>query len=326
MTIRLEDSSSSEISNTFQVIGRNEDSLTRGIAWVLRCSPGLLAAFVERALGYRVTCDSVTLRLHAYERGCGITDLEIFSPSFHIVVEAKAGWALPTLDQLERYRQRRAFQGDAEGLRILLTLSECGPHVAGVRLPDSLDGVPLRHLSWNNLANLARQAAALATQAEKRLLRELADHLEDSMTQRRDSGLVYVVSLGSGHIDGSSMTWRQVVTEHRRYFHPVGERYPSSPVTNIAFRYDGQLQSLHHVDDFEVIHDLSVAAPGIPPTPRAPHFLYHLGPAITPKPLRAGPSIKRSGRVWCAFDTLFTSETLSDALAETKRRTARSEI
>lgn len=36
--------------------------------------------------------------------------------------------------------------------------------------------------------------------------------------------------------------------------------------------------------------------------------------------MRNGPKIVRSMRVWCMIDTLLTSKTITDAIAETKKR------
>lgn len=316
MPTQLNDASG-RIDNTFQLVGRNEDALTRGIAWVLRSCPTLLSAVMERVLGTGTGIERARLTIHRHERGRGITDLEIETDAAHVIVEAKLGWTLPSLEQLRLYRARDCRQG---AQRALVTLSECGSHSAKVRLPKELDGVRVVHIGWQELAVLARNVATRVSNVEKRLLRELADHLEESMTRRRDSSLVYVVALSGELIEGSKLTWMDVVVKHGRYFHPVGAGYPPEPVNNIAFRYDGQLQAVHHVDSYEVVEDLALACKGIPSRPDRAHFVYTLGPRIAPPPIKAGPRVPRSNRVWCAFDTLFTSKTLSDAVTETQRR------
>jgi hypothetical protein len=73
-----------------------------------------------------------------------------------------------------------------------------------------------------------------------------------------------------------------VVNERRRYFFPTEGHWPASPPNHIAFRYDGQLQSIHHVDDFEVFdnpkavfEDANVQKIGL-------HYLLKLGFRFAP--------------------------------------------
>lgn len=78
----------------------------------------------------------------------------------------------------------------------------------------------------------------------------------------------------------------------------------------MAFRWDGRLQSIHHVDRYEVItrwhpHFPDTTEPEIPTL-----FLYHLGPPRTPhRPVPTG-KVCASGRVWTAIDLLLTSESI----------------
>src|SRR5690606_2912614 len=109
----------------------------------------------------------------------------------------------------------------------------------------------------------------------------------------------------------------------RRYFYPVeGGKWPEPP-NYIAFRFDGRLQSIHHVDGFDVFSNPREIFPSADDVDVPPHYCLRLGPARhPPKPVPNGPKIKRNRRVWCMIDTLLTSETITDARAETKRRLA----
>jgi hypothetical protein len=141
--------------------------------------------------------------------------------------------------------------------------------------------------------------------------------------QDQESNLVFVVALGADTPKKWKLSWIDIVVEHSRYFHPVGNRWPTDPPNYLGFRYGGRLQSVHHVEDHHVIEDLSRACPGIPKTPKAPHFLYHLGRALPlHKEVRTG-KLYRNGRVWCAIDLLLTSKTIAEASARTKQRLSR---
>ena len=141
--------------------------------------------------------------------------------------------------------------------------------------------------------------------------------------QDQNSNRVYVVSL-NGDTFGGETTFIEVVEKHRKYFHPVGgDRggWPVEPPNYMGFRYDGHLQSIHHVDDYKVITDFGPFFPNQPSAALDPHFLYHLGPPIRPaRDMPAGKRVKFANRVWCFIDTLLTSDTISDALTATKTR------
>lgn len=132
--------------------------------------------------------------------------------------------------------------------------------------------------------------------------------------QKRDSNWVYVVALAKGKPEDWNISWRDIVRERRRYFHPMGgSGWPKDPPNYIAFRYDGKLQSIHHIDDYEVVTDLHERISEIPSREQDPLFLYRLGEPFGPtKEVRTG-KIWGNGRVWCMLDTLFTCETVFEA-------------
>ena len=135
---------------------------------------------------------------------------------------------------------------------------------------------------------------------------------------------VYVVSLSDKPIkaDGD-YTWIDVVEKDKCYFHPVGKGWPDEPLNYIAFRYDGELQSVHHIERHDVVTDPSAVNKNWLKSDYA-QFLYKLGPAKLPlHTVKSGPIW--NSRCWCAIDTLLsgTCKTISEAAAETKRREER---
>ena len=139
--------------------------------------------------------------------------------------------------------------------------------------------------------------------------------------EMRYSNKVFVVSLG-GRGEGWSISFRDVVEKKNRYFFPVGNRWPDPPPNYLAFRYDGKLQSIHHVKSYVTFTRPSELFQEAPKSQEWPlHYCVELGPAIMPPhEVRNGPRIVRSNRVYCFLDTLLTNETISDALTETESR------
>lgn len=139
--------------------------------------------------------------------------------------------------------------------------------------------------------------------------------------EMKHSNRVFVVSLGRIK-EGWSISNRDLVEKKGRYFFPVGNRWPDPPPNYLAFRYDGKLQSIHHVRSYVTFTRPSELFPEAPKTQEWPlHYCVKLGPAIKPPhEVLNGPRIKMSTRVYCLLDTLLTNHTISDALTETEVR------
>jgi hypothetical protein len=311
------------VENVFQLLGKHEDDISAAIAWSLHSSVHLMTALLTHSTGSKQTDADVIVHVHRHESDHGITDIELYAhDKFHLLIEAKQGWIVPALEQLEKYVSRRSFNASSSPVKKMITLSAASEQYAKKRLGVSkIGGIPLQHISWSTLLDLIEAASILSGNKEKAVLRQLKEYLKMNMgSQRLDSNWAYVVALASGTPNGWSTSWIDVVVKHGKYFHPVGSGWPKEPPTYIAFRYSGKLQSVHFIAKWEIIDDLSSACPGIPESPVEAHFLYTLGPAIIPvRTIRTG-RLFRNGRVWAAIDTLLTSDTISSARDETQKR------
>ena len=133
---------------------------------------------------------------------------------------------------------------------------------------------------------------------------------------------VYVVSVSAKPIlEGNPYSWIDVIEQDRTYFHPMDNKWPVVPPNYMGFRYAGKLQSVHHIDDYQVITNLADHNGRWPTTDRD-HFVYALGPAMQASGAVKNGKIYPSGRLWCAIDTLLSGacSTIADARDETKRR------
>lgn len=132
--------------------------------------------------------------------------------------------------------------------------------------------------------------------------------------------MVFVVSLGADTPSWSKISWRQIVNDKHHYFHSTEGRWPKEPPNYIAFRYGGQLQSIHHVDSWKIVDEMHTDIPEIEPGKWGAYFLYTLGPAIVPSKEKKTGNIYRNGRVWVMLDLLLTSNTISEAKELTDER------
>lgn len=313
------------VASVFQLLGTEEDDISRSVGWGLARSSSLLRITLQEAIGWSGPTGSVVVRLQQHESQGGITDIELqCEDDFHIIIEAKRGWCLPGRQQLEKYAARRSFRESKAVIKRIIAVSECSrvyaAHHLGVH--NLAGGCAVGFMSWKDIYQYALRARRVGTHAENRLLDELITYLRSLMTmQKADSNWVFVVSLGSDTPSGWGVSWIDIVNKHHHYFHPVGgSRWPAEPPNYIAFRYRGRLQSIHHVEAYEVFTNPHSHSDEIPDQDWGPHFLYDLGPAFAPAhEVRTG-GIYPSGHVWCMLDTLFTAETVAQARDDSKRR------
>lgn len=313
-----------EVDNVFQLIGFLENDITKSIAWALAKCPFFLKVVINSMLGIDVDPEKVRITYQQYEQETGITDLEVTDDDlFFVIVEAKRGWILPGAEQLTKYSKRHDISASKAKTKAIITMSECSENYAELNLPFKEVGViPVKHLSWRRIYEVAKDSKKFSNNAEKNLLDELIQYLGGIMTtQKKDSNWVYVVSLGKGYIEDSKLTWIDVVNKKHKYFHPAGGNgWPKDPVNYVAFRYDGRLQSIHHVEGYTVTNDLSSVISDMPKVGWGSHYVYDLGPAIIPpKTVKTG-NIYRAGRRWAMFDTLLTADTISEACEISKKR------
>jgi hypothetical protein len=317
------------IYTVFDLLGDKEDDITYSVGWGLAQSEAFTRSLLSEVYAEEEQGEITAIRLQETERGTGRTDIEIETERLHLVIEAKRGWNLPLPFQLEQYGRRLASRDDRAGR--IAVVAECAPYYPPVKaLPNRVAGIPVSYVPWARVAQLASgTAASTRSHAEKRLLLELHRYLKGLMTmQNVTSNLVFVVALGQEPLDWSSLTFKDTVVERNRYYHPVGGKrggWPKTPPNYLGFRFDGRLQQIRHVEDYEVITRPHDYIPEIMPEAdwsAEPHFLYTLGPVIEPPQLVRTGKIYRSLRVWAALDLLLTCGSISEARDMTQEREA----
>ena len=313
------------VGSVFSLLGENERAITDSLAWVLSVSPAFRSALLKKLTGTHPTGQEFEVATQTAGKDAGFTDIEINGrTSRHLVIEAKRGWQLPSIGQLRRYARRLIERRTVKKHALLVSASECSQTYAKLHLPQRVLGVPVTHISWPSLLEVAKRSHTNASGAhEKQWLRELVSFLQGiASMQDVMSNKVFVVALNTQEIHkGSGYTWADVVTRDHQYFHPVGDTWPMSPPNYIAFRYEGRLQSIHHIEGYHVSSQLRKDNRKWPFTHR-PHFVYKLGPSIRPQfEMRTG-ALYMNARVWCLIDTLLSGKyrTIREARDASQKR------
>lgn len=214
------------VESVFDLLGHRENDLTAALGFTLWRSPNLVAGLL--GLFDVAPSSDVVLRMETRD-DAGRTDLELVTEAALVVVEAKLGWHLPTVAQLERYADRVTNHGGG----LLVTLSDCSPAYAAYELPGTVRGVPVQHLPWSRVKERLQAARRAAGGVEKYWLGELDDYLRRAVRVRDPaSGWAYcvVVSLDRPG-GGGERTFRYFVVNDDAYFHPFGwgSGWPTNP-------------------------------------------------------------------------------------------------
>lgn len=324
-----------KVESIFDLIGDLENDITKSIAWCFIKCPVLLQLCIKKLVNMTINPDDVIIRYQVSEVDKGITDLEITdNRNIYLIIEAKRGWILPEYDQLKMYSERNSFIDNPAKCKAIISMSECSEEYAVNKLPQ-IKGVYIEHLSWKTIIELADEARKESGNSQKYILDELKGYIGRIMTtQNKNTNWVYVVSLGlstaevtteDGQVLAGNITYVDIVRKHHVYSCPIGGGkggWPKEPLTYIAFRYEGKLQSIHHIESYVITDNLHPYIPEIPDvTLSQTHFVYTLGPAIVPsKEVRTGKKIVMSNRVWAHIDALLTADTISDAMDISRAR------
>lgn len=293
--------------------------MTYSLGYVASRSPEFARRLVRAVAQDEFGLERGVVRLQTTNEGKhGRTDVEVqLGEEFFGVFEAKRGPWLPTAGQLGLYSTFLAKH--TARVKRLVAVTNTPEDFAALSLPKVINGIPVHHLGWRTIKSIAESARADENHRNKHMLDEFVAYLREILGMETSrSNMVYLVSVGPGSAWG--LGFREVVEKWQRYFYPVEGHWPSPP-NYIAFRYDGKLQSIHHVDGYDLFTNPKDVFEQAESTQVPPHYCLRLGPGMRPaKEVKNGPRIRMSMRVWCMIDTLLTSETITDAMLETKRR------
>jgi len=102
-----------EMHSVFDLLGTHEPALTAALRWTMGRSPALMRGTLVR-LGLDESTDNAdaSVQLETADEA-GRTDIEIFTPTAHVIIEAKQGWIVPGEVQLGIYAPRLNSATDA---------------------------------------------------------------------------------------------------------------------------------------------------------------------------------------------------------------------
>lgn len=242
-----------DVTNIFQLMGTDENDITKSIAWTLNNCPVFLKEFVKHLYQLckksfsekNFNTERIELWYQYYEKDSGFSDLEITdNENFYFIIEAKKGDKLPQEEQLSKYADRQYFQNH-KGVKAMVSMSQCSEknayeeYAKDERLKNLVVGeqsIPLRHISLETIQGLIKTAIKDEVEGKEWLPR--LDKYLAGVTSDNDlsSQWVYVVE--------KPKDWNE---EQKKCKYPLNNGYPNY----IAFCSNGKLESIFKVEKYE---------------------------------------------------------------------------
>jgi hypothetical protein len=315
------------VNSPFGLLGTDENALSFALGYTFQQCMPLLQWFLKQ-IGiegvYQSSLQQARIDLQRCASGQGITDIEIHLPGrFHVIVEAKVGLAVPTIEQCRKYLPR--FRSTNEPIQKLVAVLQ-SPDQTFVKNYGQHD----KHLSkrlacfiWPRLLpECIRLMLGSSLSAEAReWIRCFYSFLDQEYGMKVFTTEVWILSINTDVLWPNGMSHWDIHKKYRFWWdykeHSVRPLY-------IAFRVSGLLDSIYRVSRVEhavPIIDLVPEMKNIRgPGPKKPATIWHFGPPVSlPKPLKTGGGMYNR-RVRCNLDLLLTCSSVQEIEVEMRKR------
>jgi hypothetical protein len=315
------------INSPFGLLGTDENALSFALGYTFQqCLP--LLQWFHKQVGvaglYRSSLQQARIDLQKSATGQGITDIEIHLPGhLHVIVEAKIGLAVPTIDQCRKYLPR--FKITSEPIQKL---------VAVVQSPDQTFvkdyGQQDKHLSkrlvrfiWPRLVPECirlMMGSSLAPE-EREWIRCFYNFLDQEFGMKAFTTEVWILAISTEALWPNGMSHWDIHQKYRLWWdykeHSVRPLY-------IAFRVDGVVDSIYRVSRVEHAIPIIDSVPELQKCKKydftAPATIWHFGPPVPlASPLKTGGGMYNR-RVRCDLDLLLTCGSVQEIEVEMGKR------
>ncbi|MDZ7620515.1 MAG: hypothetical protein U1E05_26225 [Patescibacteria group bacterium] len=315
------------VHSPFGLLGTDENALSFALGYTFQQCLPFLQWFLKQigiAGVYRSSLQRARIDLQRSASGQGITDIEIHLPGhFHVIVEAKVGLAVPTIDQCQKYLPR--FRTTSEPIQKLVALvqspdqtfvKEYGQH-------DKQLSKSLVRFIWPRLVpECIRLMTGTSLRPEEReWIRGFFNFLDQEFSMKAFTTEVWILAISTEALWPNGMSHWEIHQKYRVWWdyreHSVRPLY-------IAFRVDGVLDSIYQVTRVEhgvPIIDLVPEMKRIRNSwPKQPATIWHLGPPVLlAEPLKTGGGMYNR-RVRCDLDLLLTCSSVQEIEVEMRKR------
>jgi len=317
------------LTTPFGLLGIDENALSFAFGYTLSKCPDLLRYFLRHiGLGGLRTHILGNLEISLQRHGHGqqgVTDIELYLPGMlYVVVEAKIGMSIPTLEQCEKYLPRFKHHSDCRQRLVALVASPATSllHAFAASKPD-LPSL-LTTFQWMELIPVCIQLLATnpATTEAGRWLRAFHQFLDREYVMRAFTEEVWIVSASTQPLWPNGMSYYDTHVNGRIYYRT--DCHAKRPLY-IAFRVGGKVTHIqkvlgveHETRPADFVADLQGASLE---WATQPHTIWKLGvPTPLPSAIPTDDKAMRGRQFSCDLDILISSASIREAVQRMKTR------
>lgn len=315
------------ITTPFGLVGTDENALSFALGYTFQQCPRLLQWFLaEIGLpGVRVSTLAnahITLqRRRSGDPAEGITDIEIHLPgSFHVIVEAKVGLSVPTIDQCRKYLPRLTKSN--EPFQKLVAIVQSADMSVEAKYAGSEPAFQqrLKCFHWSQFIPKCVRliTGGRITGSSLQAVRWFYRFLDQEYDMKAFTTEVWILPVSDDPLWPNGMSYLDIHQTHRIYFdhrtHAVRPLY-------IGLRTQGKLASLYRVLRIEHETPVSKYVLGLKTDWRdKPLTIWHLDePVPLPTPIPTGGGMWQR-RTACDFDLLLRCKSVMEIEAAMRDR------
>jgi len=316
------------VDTPFGLLGNDENALSFALGYTFHECPLFLRRFLSEigvgGVRARAMADvRIDLQKHGTHSGDkGITDIEVRLPGvFHVIVEAKIGLSIPSLQQCAKYAERlRAVRAPVKRLIALVESWDESFVAARTAKVPYLKG-RLRAFNWGNFIPTCTHlmAAHAPTSRPGMVIQWFYRFLDREFQMKTFTTEVWILAAeNTKPLWPGGPTFLDTHQQHKVYYDGSARRRSVRPLY-IAFHADGKVSAIRRVLKIELATPTITRVPelaNIPNPrddwPRQPATIWHLGdPVPLPKPIPVGIGMFARD-VRCDMDVLLASESVKE--------------
>ena len=317
------------ITSPFGLLGTDENALSFALGYTFQQSSPLLQWFLKQIGIAGVHHSSlqnarIDLQRHRSDAGQGITDIEIHLPGhFHIIMEAKVGLGVPTIEQCRKYLPR--FEATNEPVQKLVSVVQA-PDQSFVTSYGKEDKKLSKRLVGFNWPQLFPECVRLmlgksVPPHSKEWVRSFYKFLDQEYGMKAFTTEVWILTIDTKPLWENGMSFWDIHQKYSLYF---DRTHPTVRPLYFAFRVNGQVNAIYRVSRIEHSIPIIDLVPELVNLQadwlKMPYTIWHFGtPVPLANPLRTGSGMYNR-RVRCDLDLLLTCKTVQEVEEQMGKR------
>ena len=322
-----------QVKTPFGLLGADERALTFALGYTMQRCPRLLQKLLVAIglKGFRLArLQSAEIHLET-RRDVGLTDIEVLLPNrLHLIIEAKVGLNLPTVEQCSKYIKPLKSSTARERRLIMLLGADAMPILALYREMNKDCNEFLTGLQWVKLSEmrpfLFEEFGPDCDQG--RWVRAFFDFLEGEFHTKSYTEEVWIVPAQTKALWEGGWSFYDTHTKGKIYYRSKKDRYTNQKPLYIALRAQGKVEFIQRVlkikhgvqlvDCLPILKNVKERWPS-----EEPHTVWYLSePVRLPKAIPTGDPSMRGRHLFCDMDILLSSSSVKEAAERMKRRSA----